>query len=81
VKDGGSQNAINQHEWEQPGNWTGWFGTYSSPRDTRLFVPNRVGGGMMPNTGHLIGKVLVGAFLLLVIGLPLLAIIWRGIHG
>ena len=76
-----NQDAINRREWERPGNWTGWFGTYSSSRDTRIWVPNRTGAlGMMPNTGHLGGKLIVGAFLGLVLGGPLVTIIWRAMR-
>lgn len=35
------QNVINQQEWENEGNWSGWLQTYRSERDTRLFVPKR----------------------------------------
>jgi uncharacterized membrane protein len=35
------QDAINKQEWERPENWSGWFGTYRSTRDQRLWVPKR----------------------------------------
>ena len=35
------QDVINQQEWESPENWTGWFGTYRSARDARLWVPKK----------------------------------------
>ena len=74
------QDAVNQREWERPGNWTGWFGTYSSPRDSRWFVPNRTGGlGSMPNTAHLAGALFVAVPVLLILSV-LAGIIWRGYH-
>ena len=33
------QHAINEQEWRRPENWRGLLGSYSSPRDTRLWVP------------------------------------------
>jgi uncharacterized membrane protein len=49
-----SQDAINQREWDDPLNWTGLFGGYSSKRDTRLWVPKRgiTGDGLALNFGH-----------------------------
>jgi len=48
------QDAINQREWEQPVNWSGWFGSYSSTVDSRLWVPKRpmTGTGQALNFGH-----------------------------
>lgn len=36
-----AQERLNQQEWAKPENWTGWFGSYRSPRDTRVWVPKR----------------------------------------
>ncbi|HEX5109388.1 MAG TPA: hypothetical protein VFV95_13115 [Vicinamibacterales bacterium] len=35
------QNAINEQEWSNPENWTGWWCIYRSQRDTRIWVPKR----------------------------------------
>lgn len=49
-----SQDAINQREWEEPLNWSGPFGGYSSKRDSRLWVPKRpmTGSGQALNVAH-----------------------------
>ena len=44
-----TQDDINQREWENPGNWKGWLGAYSSQVDTRLWVPKRYGVGQALN--------------------------------
>ena len=36
-----AQELLNQQEWEDPQNWTGWLGSYRAPRDTRLWVPKK----------------------------------------
>ena len=71
------QGIINQREWEQPVNWTGWSGSYSSTRDTRLWVPKRpiTGTGQALNFGHPHAKTFIAAMcivpvvLLLILGL------------
>jgi uncharacterized membrane protein len=75
-----SQDAINQREWEQPSNWSGWLGAYSSRVDSRLWVPKRAmtGTGQALNFGHrgartfVVGMCIVPAVLLLVLALTLL---------
>jgi uncharacterized membrane protein len=74
------QDAVNRLEWERPGNWTGWLGTYSSARDSRWFVPNRTGAlGLMPNTAHLPGKLVAAIPVLLVLSV-MAGILWRAYH-
>jgi uncharacterized membrane protein len=56
-------DEINDYEWGRLENWSGWFGSYSSPRDTRLWVPKRpmTGEGFALNFGHPGAKtVLIG---------------------
>ena len=55
------QESINQREWERPENWTGWFGSYSSALDNRLWVPKRpmTGTGDALNFGHPGAKTVV----------------------
>jgi uncharacterized membrane protein len=62
-----SQDDINQGEWEHPSNWTGWFGSYSSRVDTRLWVPKRTltGTGQALNFGHPQAKWYVAAMLMI----------------
>jgi uncharacterized membrane protein len=70
-RDGGTltdpQDEINQREWEYPSNWTGWFGSYSSRSDTRLWVPKRplTGSGQALNFGHPQAKWFVAAMLMI----------------
>jgi uncharacterized membrane protein len=70
------QDEINQREWEQLANWSGWFGAYSSRVDSRLWVPKRpkTGIGDTVNFGHPGAKTVVatmcivpGALLLLLV--------------
>jgi uncharacterized membrane protein len=76
------QDAINQSEWEQPANWSGWLGAYSSKVDTRLWVPKRpiTGTGQALNFGHpgarvfIVGMSIVPIVLLLLL---VLAIVGR----
>jgi uncharacterized membrane protein len=77
-----SQEEINQREWEQRSNWSGWFGSYSSTVDTRLWVPKRpmMGTGQALNFGHAGAKTVVAgmgiipaALLLVVVLLGILA--------
>ena len=62
-----SQDEINQLEWEHPSNWTGWFGSYSSRVDTRLWVPKRplTGTGQALNCGHPQAKWSIAAMLMI----------------
>jgi len=50
-----TQDDINQSEWENPANWS--LLTYSSAKDSRIFVPKRRGVGVTMNFGHKKGKV------------------------
>lgn len=72
-----SEDAINQHEWEQPVNWSGWFGAYSSRRDTRLWVPKRsmTGTGMALNFGHPSARTTFAAMCVVPAGLLLLFVL------
>jgi uncharacterized membrane protein len=72
-----SEDAINQREWEQPVNWTGWFGAYSSKRDTRLWVPKRpmTGSGMALNLGHPAAKITLATVCMVPAGLLLLFVL------
>jgi uncharacterized membrane protein len=59
-----SQDAINQREWESSWNWSE-RGFYSSPVDSRLFVPSRrfaSSGRVAMNFGHPHAKLIIGAF-------------------
>jgi len=57
------QDDINQSEWDNRENWS--VLTYSSSKDSRLFVPKRRGFGWTINFGHPGGKFVIGAFLAL----------------
>jgi uncharacterized membrane protein len=72
-----SEDAINQQEWEQPVNWSGWFGSYSSRRDTRLWVPKRpmTGTGMAINFGHPSAKTTFAVICAVPAGLLLLFVL------
>ena len=72
-----SEDAINQEEWERPTNWTGWFGAYSSRRDTRLWVPKRpmTGTGLALNFGHPSAKVVMAAMCSVPAGLLFLLVL------
>jgi len=72
-----SADAINQLEWEQPVNWSGWFGAYSSRRDTRLWVPKRpmTGTGMALNFGHPSAKITMATVCLVPAGLLFLFVL------
>jgi len=73
------QDVINQREWDNLANWTGWLGRYSSEVDTRLWVPKRVGIGQALNFAHpgatvfLAGMCIVPLALLFVLLVALLA--------
>src|SRR3977135_2285628 len=68
-----NQDAINRSEWERAANWVSVFGTYSSARDSRWFVPNRLAGingaNIVPNTARWPGRIAVAALLFLILGL------------
>jgi uncharacterized membrane protein len=72
-----TQDTINQSEWDNRENWS--VLTYSSSKDSRLFVPKRRGFGWTINFGHAGGKFVFGAFL----ALPVIVffVIWfAGFH-
>jgi uncharacterized membrane protein len=72
-----TQDEINQGEWSNPENWS--LFTYSSTKDTRIFVPKRFGFGWTLNFGRRGAKIWFAAFL----SIPLLtfAILWLvGFH-
>jgi uncharacterized membrane protein len=75
--DAESEDAINQREWERPVNWSGWFGSYSSRRDTRLWVPKRpmTGSGMALNFGHPSARTTFAAMCAVPAGLLLLVLL------
>ena len=50
-----TQDDINRSEYENPANWS--LLTYSSTKDSRIFVPRRRGVGVTMNFGHKKGKV------------------------
>jgi uncharacterized membrane protein len=50
-----TQDDINRSEYENPANWS--LLTYSSTKDSRIFVPKRRGVGVTMNFGHKKGKV------------------------
>lgn len=66
-----TQDEINQREWENPANWS--VLTYSSPRDSRVFVPKRRGVGVTMNFGHKNGRI---SFLVVLALLVLPALIY-----
>ena len=72
-----SEDANNQYEWEQSYNWSGWFGAYSSTRDTRLWVPKRpiTGTGMALNFGHPGAKTVMATVCVVPAGLLLLFVL------
>ena len=67
-----SQDEINDREWSSLINWSGWFGSYSSKLDTRLWVPKRpmTGEGFALNFGHPSAK-----FALLAIATPAMGVV------
>ena len=73
------QELKNQQEWEQPENWTGWFGAYRSVHDNRVWVPKRDPAyGWTLNFAHrdawwsLLGLLIVPIALLVLLPLLLL---------
>lgn len=68
-----TQDEINQHEWENPANWSPL--TYRSPHDTRFFVPKRRGIGVTVNFGHSKYGKLLSAVLWSLIAASVLAIV------
>lgn len=82
TKETAHQGFINETEWRKPGNWTGFLGLYSSPRDSRTFVPNHTKAlGYVPNMAHLAGKLYVAAILLFLLGWPVYSILKRAFGG
>ena len=73
------QDVINQREWEQPVNWSGWFGSYSSGLDTRLWVPKRpmTGTGQALNFGHPGAKTFIVGMCIVPVALLLLVVLMR----
>jgi uncharacterized membrane protein len=61
------QDEINRRAWEHPSNWTGWFGSYSSASDLRLWVPKRplTGSGQALNFGHPQAKWFIAAMVMI----------------
>ena len=60
------QRSINSAEWENPDNWTGpkWLSIYSSPQDTRVWVPKQIPAlGWTINVAHRKGKLWLAAVL------------------
>lgn len=53
--------------WEDPQHWDRRGLTYSCPRDPRLMVPKREGGGWTLNMGHRRAQSVAWLFLLCVI--------------
>ena len=51
-----TQDDINNTEWATRSNWSPL--TYRSPRDTRVWVPKRIGSGRTLNLGHPKGKAI-----------------------
>ena len=72
-----SEAAINQREWEQLANWSGWFGAYYSRHDSRLWVPKRpmIGTGMALNFGHPSAKITMATVCMVPAGLLLLFVL------
>jgi uncharacterized membrane protein len=72
-----SQDAINQHEWENPLNWSGPFGAYSSKLDARLWVPKRPmhGTGQAINVAHPGAKVVIAGLCIMPAALVLMLVI------
>jgi uncharacterized membrane protein len=68
-----TQKEINTAEWQDENNWRGgWLGIYSSPRDTRIWVPKRNPAyGLTLNLAHRAGQLWLAAML----GFPILIII------
>jgi hypothetical protein len=72
-----SQDAINQREWENPLNWSGPFGAYSSTLDDRLWVPKRPmhGAGQAINVAHPGARVVIAGLCIMPAALVLALII------
>lgn len=69
------QQEIDQAEWENPGNWTGWkwCSIYFSKRDSRVWVPKEIRWlGWTLNLGRPGG---VAWLLAIVVGAPLIMIL------
>jgi uncharacterized membrane protein len=71
------QNEINEEEWRRLSNWSS-IGTYSSARDTRIWVPKRAGGeGWTPNFGQPAGRWSMLGLFSVPIGLLLLFVLYQ----
>lgn len=71
-----TQEAVNQREWDNPANWTGWLGSYSSRLDARLWVPKRFGIGQALNFAHPGAKVFLAGMSIIPLALLLVAIVY-----
>lgn len=72
-----TQDEVNEYEWTRLENWAGWFGSYSSRRDTRLWVPKRpmTGGGFALNFGHPGARTVLGGICIVPAALALVALL------
>jgi uncharacterized membrane protein len=68
-----TQDQINQAEWSNPDNWKTL--TYSSARDSRVFVPKRIGVGVTMNFGHKGAKWAMAGILVVAL-LPGFFVLW-----
>jgi uncharacterized membrane protein len=71
------QGAINQREWENPLNWSGPFGAYSSKLDDRLWVPKRSmhGAGQAINVAHPGAKIFIAGLCIMPAALVLMLVL------
>ena len=70
-----NQDAINQREWDDPASWA--RGRYSSPLDTRLWVPKRTGIGHALNFAHPGAKVFLGGMAIVPLALLLVLVVYQ----
>ena len=75
------QDVVDQREWEQPINWSGWFGAYSSRLDSRLWVPKRTGIGQALNFGHPGAKTVIAGMCIIPAALLLVLVLTALKHG
>ncbi|ODS51861.1 MAG: hypothetical protein ABS36_18995 [Acidobacteria bacterium SCN 69-37] len=73
-----TQDEIDRREWENPRNWSGWLGLYSSEDDSRFWVPKRPGRfsrGVTPNMAKPSSRIFFWGMTIVPIALLLTSII------
>ncbi|HEX3627908.1 MAG TPA: hypothetical protein VH280_21065 [Verrucomicrobiae bacterium] len=74
-----SQDEINEAEWNNPDNWSGYL--YFSKKDNRVWVPKQIGGaGLTINIGQKKGAAYMTwtfvAAIIIVVAAFIVALIW-----